>query len=311
MAGIREFFTRKRDPVDANAKADIAKVIEICDGSSSCGSDCEGDAAELAEDDKALEKLKIDHETPLYNSSKPPKVHFVVPTSQVDWQHDACLEDSSSVQYKINQWCEKHSGELSGMGEGQTLTCAVSSLPKDIMDIEVMRGTKNNVLILPHFIWIKDLESDRVDQTLDELVPKLLSRNFNVENMLAEHSNLSRAVEKSFVLICSHTKRDKRCGIMAPYLKKSFDKTLQKKSLFRDISDFRPGGVNVAFVNHVGGHKFSANVQIFLRDPCILIWLGRVKPTNVPFIVEDMLVPETPKLQWPEKVRCVQKYTSW
>ncbi|QLQ80270.1 hypothetical protein HG537_0D02710 [Torulaspora globosa] len=311
MVGIKALFGLKKDGIDPKATEDIAKVVEICDGASSCGSDCEEEMAELAKGDKVYEGLKIDHEEPLYNSSKPPKVHFVVPTSQMDWEHDACLEDTSSVQYHIYDWCQKHNDEFSGVGNGQKLSCAVSSLPKDIMDVEVMRGTKNNVLVLPHFIWINGLESGKVDQTLNELVPKLLSPELAIDKLVEEYSMLSRAIERSFVLVCSHTRRDKRCGIMAPYLKKAFDQHLQKQGLYRDNSDFRPNGVNVAFVNHVGGHKFAANVQIFLKDPCILIWLGRVKPTNVPFIVDGILVPEKPKLQWPEKVRCVQKYASW
>lgn len=311
MVSIRDFFGRKQDAVNAEAKENIAKVVELCDGSSNCGSDCEEDMAELANDDKVFDKMKIDHETPLYNSSKAPKVHFVVPTSQTDWQHDACSENKSFVQYRIQKWCQDHDSKFSGVGKGQTLSCAVSSLPKDIMDIEVMRGTKNNVLVLPHFIWINGLKTEQVDETLDQLVPKLLSPDLNIDKLIEEHSNLSKAVEKAYVLLCSHAKRDKRCGIVAPYLKKAIDKQLQKHGLYRDNSDFRPDGVVVTFVNHVGGHKFAANVQIFLKDPCVLIWLGRVKPTNVPFIVDGMIVPEKPKLPWPEKVRCVQKYESW
>ena len=67
----------------------------------------------------------------------------------------------------------------------------------------------------------------------------------------------------------------------------------------------------IAFVNHVGGHKFAANVQIYLRNPNTLIWLGRVTPTIVPSIVEHLIVPEEPTLPFPEKVRCIKKYQSW
>lgn len=303
-------FGSKKQLVDAKATEEISKVVEICDESSCC-SDCDQEEPELAEGDKVFQRLKIDHETPLYNSSKAPKIHFVVPTSQTDWQHDACLENKSSVEYGIYKWCENNRNKYANVGPGQTLTCAVSSLPKDIMDIQVMRGKKNNVLVLPHFIWINGLTSDQVDETLDDLVPELLQKDIDKEKLLNKYTNLSEAVEKSFVLICSHMKRDKRCGKMAPYLKKAFDRHLQKEGLYRDVSDFRPGGVNVVFVNHVGGHKFSANVQVFLKDPQALIWLGRVTPTNVPYIVDGMIIPDIPKLPWPEKVRCVQKYQSW
>ncbi|CCE92098.1 Apd1p TDEL_0D05140 [Torulaspora delbrueckii] len=303
--GLLGLFKGKKDSVNAEATKDIGEVVEICD-ESSCGGECNGDEdAELEKGERAFGKLKIDHETPLYGSSRAPRIHFVVPTSQTDWEHDACLEDKKTVQYGIYKWCENHSDE------GKSLTCAVSSLAKDIMDIEVMRGTKNNVLVLPHFIWINDLKSDKVDETLSDLVPKLLDKKQDRSKLLNEYSNLSDAGEKAFVLLCSHATRDKRCGIVAPYLKKSFDLRLQKSNLYRDISDRTAGGVNVVFVNHVGGHKFAANVQVFLRDPNVLIWLGRVTPNNVPYIVNGMIIPHQPKLPWPEKVRCIQKYQSW
>lgn len=303
--GLLGFIRGRKELVNAEATRHIEEVVDICD-ESACGGECDREEeSQLEEGERAFGKLKIDQETPLYGSSKAPRVHFVVPTSQTDWEHDACLENSKSVQYGIYKWCEKHSRE------GKSLTCAVSSLAKDIMDIEVMRGTKNDVLVLPHFLWIKSLTSDKVDETLSDLVPKLLDDKLDRTKLLNDHPNLTEAGEKSFVLLCSHAKRDKRCGIVAPYLKKAFEAHLQKEQLYRDVSDRRPGGVNVVFVNHVGGHKFAANVQVFLKNPNTLIWLGRVTPANVPYIVDGMIVPEKPKLPWPEKVRCAQKYHSW
>ena len=39
--------------------------------------------------------------------------------------------------------------------------------------------------------------------------------------------------------------------------------------LYRDLHDERPGGVGVYFINHVGGHKFSANVMIYRHSSVI------------------------------------------
>jgi len=33
----------------------------------------------------------------------------------------------------------------------------------------------------------------------------------------------------------------------------------------RDLHDGRPRGVGIYFINHVGGHKFSANVMVYRR----------------------------------------------
>ena len=116
--GLLGLFKSKKDSVNAEATKDIDEVVEICD-ESSCGGECNGDEdAELEKGERAFGKLKIDHETPLYGSSRAPRIHFVVPTSQTDWEHDACLEDKKTVQYGIYKWCENHSDE------GKSLTCA-------------------------------------------------------------------------------------------------------------------------------------------------------------------------------------------
>lgn len=36
--------------------------------------------------------------------------------------------------------------------------------------------------------------------------------------------------------------------------------------MFRDLDDERPGGCGIYFINHVGGHKYSANVIIYRRN---------------------------------------------
>lgn len=297
-----------KDPISSSDAREISEKIEVCD-ENSCNQECEVDGESIDEGEAAFAKLKIDHETPLYNSSKPPKIHFVVPTSQKDWSHDACSENKNSVEYKIDQWCNSHESEYKKLGENVRISCAVSSLPKDIMDIQVMKGVKNDVLVLPHFVWIDNLTSDKVDETLSRLVPEFLTKK--TEELPLESMGLRLAKEQAYVFICSHMRRDKRCGIMAPYLKKSMDKQLQRWRLYRDNSDFSPNGVRVVFVNHVGGHKFSANMQIYLKTPNSLIWLGRVTPRNVPYIVNELIIPERPRLPWPEKVRCLQKYSCW
>lgn len=65
------------------------------------------------------------------------------------------------------------------------------------------------------------------------------------------------------ILLCSHKTRDLRCGISAPLLAKEFERHLRPLGLYRDLHDTRPGGVGIYFINHVGGHKFAANVIVY------------------------------------------------
>ncbi|KAL3233410.1 Actin patches distal protein 1 [Nakaseomyces bracarensis] len=295
--------------LDEGARREIAKNIDIVDEGNCLNCDCEDD---IVAGEKVFDKMVIEKDTQLYNTSKIPNVHFIIPTSQMDWQFDACKEKPASVQYKISEWCETNAERFTAPdGATVSFNCNVTSMPINILDIEAMRGTKNNVLVLPYGFWINDLRSDQVAETLDKLVPDLLDDQLDLKNLIESHANYAEARSKAYVFICSHTTRDKRCGIAAPILKKLFDKDLQRHGLYRDNSDLRGDGVTVEYINHVGGHKFAANVQIYLKNQRTLVWLGRITPKNVPHIVNHLLVPENGKLPFPENVRCVKKYQSW
>lgn len=97
------------------------------------------------------------------------------------------------------------------------------------------------------------------------------------------------------ILLCSHRTRDARCGQSAPLLRKEFERQLRPLGLYRDLHDERPGGVGIYFINHVGGHKFSANVMVYRRavkedgtmgQASQCIWLARVRPEDCEPIVK-------------------------
>lgn len=125
-------------------------------------------------------------------------------------------------------------------------------------------------------------------------LPPSISSSFKVRPI--PHSYL--------ILMCSHKTRDARCGQSAPLLRKEFERILRPMGLYRDLQDDRPGGVGIYFINHVGGHKYSANVMIYRRqgrksdgtdgevdgaplakEAVQLIWLARVRPEDCENIV--------------------------
>lgn len=77
--------------------------------------------------------------------------------------------------------------------------------------------------------------------------------------------SLRACPHKYIILICSHATRDARCGQSAPLLRRELERHLRPLGLFRDPHDERPGGVGIYFINHVGGHKYSANMMIYRR----------------------------------------------
>lgn len=92
------------------------------------------------------------------------------------------------------------------------------------------------------------------------------------------------------ILVCSHRHRDARCGISAPILKKEFEKHLRPLGLWRDLNDQRVGGASVVFVNHVGGHKYSANVIIYRKSDGQGMWLAKVTPQHVLGIIKHTVL---------------------
>jgi (2Fe-2S) ferredoxin len=92
------------------------------------------------------------------------------------------------------------------------------------------------------------------------------------------------------VLLCSHKRRDARCGITAPLIKRELERHLRPRGLYRDADDERPGGVGIFFVSHVGGHKFSANVMVYRKKEQQMIWLARVRPEHCEGIVNYTLL---------------------
>lgn len=143
------------------------------------------------------------------------------------------------------------------------------------------------VLILPSFTFV-----DSVTQTD---VPDLISRYIdhptdhrNGNSTISPANGMSaRSCELDYViLLCSHGRRDARCGITAPLIKRELERHLRPLGLDRDADDSRAGGVGIFFVSHVGGHKFSANVLIYRKKDQQMIWLARVRPEHCEGIVK-------------------------
>ncbi|OJD13634.1 hypothetical protein AJ78_05915 [Emergomyces pasteurianus Ep9510] len=103
------------------------------------------------------------------------------------------------------------------------------------------------------------------------------------------------------ILLCSHNRRDARCGISAPLIRRELERHLRPLGLYRDEDDSRPGGVGIVYVSHVGGHKFAANVLIYRREEEQMIWLARVRPVDCEGIVRQTILKG--KVVHPEQLR--------
>ncbi|KAJ3297366.1 hypothetical protein HK104_000595 [Borealophlyctis nickersoniae] len=84
---------------------------------------------------------------------------------------------------------------------------------------------------------------------------------------------------KAWIFVCTHKKRDKRCGVAGPMLVEEFRKAAVEMGLENDVF--------VYGASHYGGHKFAGNVIIYHRDAAVNgTWYGRVRTCNVRAILE-------------------------
>lgn len=132
-------------------------------------------------------------------------------------------------------------------------------------------------ILLPAFTVIENITPAAVPLLISEyinhaptskspLAPITLPRSLPLPNLPDAQQLLARpSPHRALILLCSHKTRDARCGQSAPILRKELERHLRPLGLFRDLDDERPGGVGIYFINHVGGHKYSANMMVYRR----------------------------------------------
>lgn len=124
----------------------------------------------------------------------------------------------------------------------------------------------------------------------DDATGAALAKAITNLSLRTPHLTVTPYPHDYLILLCSHRKRDARCGISAPIIKKEFERHLRPLGLWRDHTDQREGGASVVFINHVGGHKYSANCIIYRKKDGQGIWLARVAPKNVEGIVKKTIL---------------------
>lgn len=157
---------------------------------------------------------------------------------------------------------------------------SASNIPIDGYDSNAEKGS--TVLVLPCFTFVDSVTSNDIP----ELVNRFVAPH---DKQAAEKPGrlISRPCPHDYiVLLCSHRRRDARCGISAPLIKKELERHLRPLGLYRDADDERAGGVGIYFVSHVGGHKFAANVLVYRKQDQQMIWLARIRPEHCEGIVK-------------------------
>ncbi|ANB14112.1 Apd1p [Sugiyamaella lignohabitans] len=233
--------------------------------------------------------VKIETDTPLWGSAKEWKLHVLVSSGKTDWKHD--VSDEPDVAGRVVKAIDHSRGTLEKQLGGSIKLNASSMLPQETSHIDVEKANNavsTTLLLLPFFVIVHNVTAENVTDLLSEVIKAYT--NLTIQDLFKQKPEFFTASgNKGYILLCSHRTRDKRCGITAPIMRKKLEIELRHHNLHRDLGHDEPGGVTVLFVNHVGGHKFAANVFLYLKSGEAL-WMARVQPQHAQPIVETTIL---------------------
>ncbi|KAL3636643.1 hypothetical protein CASFOL_018942 [Castilleja foliolosa] len=131
-----------------------------------------------------------------------------------------------------------------------------------------------DVLIFPEMTIYRGLKESDVDSFVEDVLV----------NGKPWESRVQEELTGSYVFVCAHNNRDRRCGVCGPILIEKFKELIGSKDLQNQIL--------VAACSHIGGHKYAGNVIIFSANPDGKVagnWYGYVTPSDVLELLEKQI----------------------
>ncbi|XP_074320111.1 uncharacterized protein LOC141656921 [Silene latifolia] len=135
--------------------------------------------------------------------------------------------------------------------------------------------SNGDVLIFPDMIRYRRLTHFDIDTFVEEVLIK------DGEWLPGNPEKL----KGSYIFVCCHGSRDRRCGVCGPPLVARFKDEVELRGL--------QGKVSISPCSHVGGHKYAGNVIIFgcsINGEISGYWYGYVTLEDVPKLLEQHIV---------------------
>ncbi|KAI0396580.1 Sucrase/ferredoxin-like-domain-containing protein [Xylariaceae sp. FL0594] len=266
-SGLKSFFAGARrlatgeEPSVATAAAGVTELFPVTDPAvdgEDCSHDCESCHV------KYPRGFKIEESDLLYGHVKGWSTHIIVATGKSDWVRDV-EDEKGSVMEAFGKATSPENGRL---------MLSASNMPTPSHTSDYSEPT--TALLLPAFTVIENITPAAVPWLISEYInraptstsplgPISLPHSLPLPLPDAQQLTTRPSPHRALILLCSHRTRDARCGQSAPILRKELERHLRPLGLFRDLDDERPGGVGIYFINHVGGHKYSANMMVYRR----------------------------------------------
>jgi hypothetical protein len=244
----------EHDEVDIDQVPPTDLLVKDC---ASCTDPCE-------EHQQYPAYLEFDNETPLLGSMSPYGRHIMIHTDQSDWP-ERIENDLGTLAANLQALLVENpmpwrtfvtnTSQISSHSTTVHGSLDVTILPENIV---VGNVTPDDAQLI-YDIFVK-LPLYTADEPLDI---EATFKSFDLKE-LGVYPN----PYDSLIMICSHRKRDKRCGVTAPILNREFDHVLREL----DIHDGE-GGCSVFMVSHVGGNMdyYTVSLDGLTKDVYIYI----------------------------------------
>jgi hypothetical protein len=186
--------------------------------------------------------LNIDQDYPLLGTVKPYGRHIIIATGTSDWSRKIEWVQGSFAYSLTSVWGNKRSWK--NLITNSSMTSLYSTEPNSC-----------DVIIFPDNIIVSNVTNEKAKEFWNLFVDKPLpTEPVDIETLETGSMKISKVPYKSVLLLCSHKKRDKRCGLTAPILAQEFDHLFRQKDLSEEDA-------MILMVSHFGG-KFHYTYEI-------------------------------------------------
>lgn len=195
--------------------------------------------------------LYIQQDFPILGTVKPYGRHIVIATGTTDWPRRIERVEGTFAHsiYNADRRQKKRSNlPWKNLITNSSLLSSFSTVPDSC-----------DVMIFPDNIIVSNVTCDSAEDFYDVFIGTPLPTtepavdiDFISKDDRMGEMKVHKNPYKTLMMLCSHNKVDKRCGITAPILAQELDHVLREK----DLDEYDAG---IIMVSHIGGNNIKEN----------------------------------------------------
>ncbi|KAJ7247873.1 Sucrase/ferredoxin-like-domain-containing protein [Mycena haematopus] len=270
-------------------------------------------------------RFNVDMETQMLGSVRPFRRQIMVSTGTTDWDREITSTSGSLASYISGAHRKSKATQSPTKSDVPRLPGIFNA--SDSTEIAILNGSHQTisadqdletVLVFPDFVVVSGVPSSPHgakmlwSSALNPQIPRILG------SAAGEAPFNTWVLPYSAVItLCSHKRRDKRCGISAPKLESVFTDSLHRRGWtvdtqiehiidsplekFAGTTEEKEAHVIdtlktlqtakkalILFNSHMGGHRYAGNCIIYTPSGTS-VWYGRVSPHEVESVVENTI----------------------